>query len=72
LQSLHAIRDRIPLDVFGIDFDVNADGQVVFYEANATMNLFSTARKEVPNPKAAEDHLKQAFQSYLTSLVIRQ
>jgi len=72
LQSLHAIRDRIPLDVFGVDFDVNADGQVVFYEANATMNLFSTARKEVPNPKAAEDHLKQAFQSYLTSLAIRQ
>ena len=68
IQSLRAIRDRIPLDVFGIDFDVDADGLLVFYEANATMNLFSTAQKEVPNPKEAEDRLKLAFQCYLTSL----
>lgn len=69
MQSLRALRERIPLDVFGIDFEVDAEGRVVFYEANATMNLFSTARKEVPNPKVAEDALKQAFQRYLTSLV---
>ena len=68
IQSLRAIRERLPLDVFGIDFDVDADGRVVFYEANATMNLFSTAQKEVPNPKEAEDRLKLAFQRYLTSL----
>jgi tetratricopeptide (TPR) repeat protein len=68
LQSLRAIRDRFPLDVFGIDFDVDADGVLVFYEANATMNLFSTAQKEVPNPQQAHDSLKQAFQRYLTSL----
>jgi len=71
IQSLRAIRDRIPLDVFGIDFDVDADGLLVFYEANATMNLFSTAREEVPYPKEAEDGLKQAFQRYFTSLVAR-
>jgi hypothetical protein len=69
LQSLRAIRDRIPLDVFGIDFDVDTDGRLVFYEANATMNLFSTARKEVPYPEEAEDRLKLAFQRYFTSLV---
>jgi isocitrate dehydrogenase kinase/phosphatase len=57
------------LDVFGVDFDVDADGRVVFYEANATMNLFSTAQKAVPNPKEAEDNLTLAFQRYLTSLV---
>jgi hypothetical protein len=72
MQSLRAIRDRIPLDVFGIDFDVNADGLLVFYEANATMNLFSTARKEVPYPKEGQDSLKLAFQRYLTSLVARR
>jgi Flp pilus assembly protein TadD len=72
IQSLRAIRERIPLDVFGIDFDVNADGLVVFYEANATMNLFSTAQKQVPNPKQSEDRLKQAFQHYFTSLVARR
>jgi tetratricopeptide (TPR) repeat protein len=68
VQSLRTIRDRIPLDVYGIDFDVNADGVLIFYEANATMNLFSTAQKEVPNPQQAHDSLKQAFQRYLTSL----
>jgi Flp pilus assembly protein TadD/glutathione synthase/RimK-type ligase-like ATP-grasp enzyme len=72
IQSLRAIRDRIPLDVFGIDFDVDKDGRVVFYEANATMNLFSTAREEVPYPKESDDCLKQAFQRYLTSLVARR
>src|ERR1700722_421525 len=68
VQSLRAIRDRIPLDVFGVDFDVDANGVLVFYEANATMNLFSTAQPEVPNPQQAHDSLKQAFQRYLTSL----
>ena len=72
VQSLRAIRNRIPLDVFGMDFDVDANGRVVFYEANATMNLFSTAQKEVPNPKEVEDCLKLAFQRYLTSLVVRR
>jgi hypothetical protein len=68
IQSLRAIRDRIPLDVFGIDFDVDANGLLVFYEANATMNLFSTARTEVPYPKEADDNLKLAFQRYFASL----
>ena len=68
MQSLGAIRDRIPLDIFGMDFNVDADGQVVFYEANATMNLLSTAQAEVANPKEADDRLKQAFRRYLGSL----
>jgi hypothetical protein len=72
VHLLEVIRDRIPLDVFGIDFDVNADGAVVFYEANATMNLFSTAQKAIPNPQEGEDALKLAFQRYLRSLVQRQ
>ena len=38
-----------------VDFDVNADGALVFYEANATMNLFSTAQKSIPNPKESEE-----------------
>ena len=72
IPSLRAIRDRISLDVFGIDFDVDAAGRLIFYEANATMNLFSTARKEVPNPKEADDALKLAFQRYFTSLAARR
>jgi hypothetical protein len=69
IQSLRAIRERIPLDVFGFDFDVDADGRLVFYEANATMNLFSTARIEIPYPQEAGDRLKLAFQRYFMSLV---
>ncbi len=70
MQALQAVRDQVPLDVFGIDFDVATDGRLVFYEANATMNLFPTGRKEVPNPKEAEDSLKLAFHRYFTSLVV--
>jgi len=69
IRALQAIRERIPLDVFGIDFDVGGDGELVFYEANATMNLFSTARKEVPYPKEADERLQEAFRSYFASLL---
>jgi glutathione synthase/RimK-type ligase-like ATP-grasp enzyme len=36
---LHAIRERMGLDYFGVDFGVR-DGEVVLFEANATMNFF--------------------------------
>jgi len=69
LQALQTIRDRIPLDIFGIDFDVDPNGVLVFYEANATMNLLTTARKEIPNPKEPEDRLKEAFRRYFRFLL---
>jgi Flp pilus assembly protein TadD len=72
IQSLRVMRDRIPMDVFGMDFDVDPDGRLIFYEANATMNLFSTAQKVVPNPKEADDRLKQAFLRYFATLVARR
>lgn len=72
MQSFRALRERIPLDVFGVDFDVDADGSLIFYEANATMNLLSTAQKEAPNPSEANDRLKSVFQKYLGSLVARR
>jgi tetratricopeptide (TPR) repeat protein len=69
IQALREVRNRIPLDAFGIDFDVDPNGTLIFYEANATMNLFSTARKEVPYPKEPEDRLKDAFRRYFSSLL---
>ena len=69
LQALQTIRDRIPLDIFGIDFDVDENGMLIFYEANATMNLLTNARKEVPNPKEPSDRLEQAFRRYFKSLL---
>ena len=71
IQSLRAVRDRIPLEVVGIDFDIDANGTLIFYEGNATMNLLTTANKQVPNPKKADDELKDAFRRYLMSLAAR-
>ena len=35
-----AVRERMPLDFFGMDFAVTQGGEVVLFEANATMNFF--------------------------------
>jgi glutathione synthase/RimK-type ligase-like ATP-grasp enzyme len=35
-----AVRERMPLDFFGMDFGITSDGKVVLFEANATMNFF--------------------------------
>jgi glutathione synthase/RimK-type ligase-like ATP-grasp enzyme len=37
---LKAVRERIALDYFGMDFGIAADGRVVLFEANAAMNFF--------------------------------
>lgn len=38
--ALDAIRERLGLDYFGIDFAIAPDGRAVLFEANATMNFF--------------------------------
>jgi hypothetical protein len=40
LQCQRAIRERMPLDFFGMDYGIVPDGRVVLFEANATMNFF--------------------------------
>ena len=40
LETLAAVRDRMPLDYFGMDFGILRDGRIVLFEANATMNFF--------------------------------
>ena len=52
LETLRAVRKRIPLDYFGMDFGIAADGAVVLFEANATMDFFST----VTEPEFAYVH----------------
>jgi Flp pilus assembly protein TadD/glutathione synthase/RimK-type ligase-like ATP-grasp enzyme len=42
MAALHEIRRRTPLDFYGIDFDLTKDGRVLFFEANAAMNLMLT------------------------------
>ena len=41
--GLAAVNERIPLDFFGMDFGITSDGQVVLFEANATMSFFPFA-----------------------------
>jgi glutathione synthase/RimK-type ligase-like ATP-grasp enzyme len=48
-QILSAVRERMPLDFFGMDFGITADGRMVLFEANATMNFFPLS----PNPRFA-------------------
>ena len=40
---LEAVRERMPLDFFGMDYGVTAAGEVVLFEANATMSFFPFA-----------------------------
>ena len=41
LETLAALRKRVPLDYFGVDFGIDADGTAVLFEANATMDFIS-------------------------------
>jgi len=68
LEALRRIRQRIPLEIFGIDFDVDGSGRVVIYEANAQMNLLTTARPEVPYPLEPDERLLCACRNFLASL----
>lgn len=63
MDALKEIRARIPLELFGIDFDLMADGQLLFFEANAAMNISMTDRKGLEATRAGmRDALRQLFQ----------
>lgn len=49
MDVLKAVRGRMALDYFGMDFGIAPDGQVVLFEANATMNFFPF----LPDPEFA-------------------
>ncbi|MEI7601525.1 MAG: hypothetical protein WCJ41_19690 [Aestuariivirga sp.] len=63
-HALLEVGRRIPLDVFGMDFDVDDEGRVVFFESNATMLLLSNAPKDLDYPQDAQ----QAFLKCLDTL----
>ena len=48
MRTLETIRDRIPLDMFGIDFEVDREGRVVFFEAGASMLFHTVNLRRVP------------------------
>lgn len=45
MAALREITRRLRLDFYGIDFDLMADGRLVFFEANAAMHISMTGRK---------------------------
>lgn len=67
-QTLADVGRRIPLDVFGMDFDVNDEGQVVFFESNATMLLLSNAPPDLDYPMSAQ----AAFLKRLDALFMKR
>lgn len=70
-QTLKTLREKIPLEIFGVDFDVDKCGRVVFYEANATMLLFSaTFSEDVRHPIEAELRMKEAMKKFFTSKIV--
>ncbi len=64
MPVLEAIRDLVPLDVFGMDFDVDDGGQAVFFEAQSSMILLMP-RTNVPEhlqlPLELDDRTNAAF-----------
>ena len=54
MAALEAIGRAIPLDIFGVDFDVDESGRLILFEANASMNLFSNAPPDMDYPASAD------------------
>ena len=52
---LEAVRGRMPLDFFGMDYGVTQGSEMVLFEANATMNFFPFS----PDPQF--EYLKHCF-----------
>ncbi len=74
-QALAAIRSRVPLDYFGIDFTQLPDGKILVFEANATMRL---AHPELGDLQELHDirlpsveAIRQALQRHLEKRIRR-
>lgn len=65
MATLEAIGRTLPLDVFGLDFDVDEDGRVVFFEANPSMNLLWTGATELAYPRSAEAQFLEGVERLL-------
>lgn len=65
MATLDAIGRAIPLDIFGLDFDVDDFGRVLYFEANANMNLFSSAPADLDYPPSADALLLERIERLL-------
>jgi len=71
LEVLRRIRDRMPLDMFGMDFDVDARGRVVFFEATAAMNFYPPAQfaDDFWMPMAPLEQMEAGFQRLVSQRI---
>lgn len=56
-DKLRTIADSMPLEIFGMDFDLTEDGNLLIFEINATMNLLSTSPTGLEYPPGSEKKL---------------
>jgi len=72
IAALRAAGQRIPLDIFGMDFEVDREGNVICFEANATMGLMQPAPDPFPYPPEANQRLMAALDELLDRVAERQ
>ena len=60
--AVHAVRERMGLDYFGLDCCLMEDGQVVIFECNATMNFNASFRNPVTQ------YARSSFPRLLTAM----
>ncbi len=66
-ETLERVRAALGLDYGGIDFALDARGNVVLFEANATMNLFDPGPDAAPERRAAFEAVRTAVSALLDS-----
>ena len=70
MPVLEAVRDRVPLDVFGMDFDVDDDGRLVLFEAQSTMVFLP--RPDMPEHLRMPQELGERINGAFRCLVRRK
>ena len=68
MAALKEIRKKISLEFFGIDFDIMADGRLLFFEANAAMNLSMVERKGREGTRA---RMREALRHLFQKTIVR-
>jgi hypothetical protein len=69
MRALERIRDELCLDYFGIDFALDASGNVLLFEANATMKVVPPARSD---PNEARQRAAREAIAAARELVLRR
>jgi len=64
---LERVRRMLGLDYGGIDFTIDADGTIVLFEANATMNLFEPPSDAAPERRRAYEAVRAAVSALLAA-----